>query len=323
MTSYEKLLKTIFEKEKNVALIISKILKEEYVFFDLLMEFLEQIKLQPSRLTLIQEVLGKYDVLLFVEKTINQIEFTSQNGQYIMTIRNKYFSSLSNFKKFLDFINILLRNNVSFYAKIFAGSTTNNKDISIFKFIILAHLQSSLRPVYHNTLVAVNTLFYALGDECLNKSDQKARVGELFIDIIEQYDFMFDLNFFKLVEVLIINNEIFLLKMFNNRLNLLNMLADTVLKIKNRKRQLLSLKILQHLLMLNEFSLDEVKSARFYDQALMNLHRNSTNLISVHLQPILLNLPHLKNRTLANSKDFENFVTENSDLMESKSAVSS
>lgn len=323
MGTHERLLKTIFEKEKNVALIVSKIIKEDYIFFDLLMEFLEQVKLQPSRLTAIQEVLNKYDVLVFVEKTINQIEFTAVNGQFVMSVKNKYFSSLSNFKKLLDFINILLRNNVSFCSRIFAASSKDHRNASIFKFIILAHVQSSLRPVYHNTLVAINTLFYSFGDQFLDKADQITRIGDIFLDIIEQYNFINDLNFFKLVEVLIMNNQTFLLRQFNERLNLLDKLVDDAFKLKSKKRQLLAIKIIQHLLQFKDCQLSPERSAAFYELALLNLHRNSNNLLIAHLQPILLSFTRdsLKMNTV--NIDFENLTTGSSDFMNAKSTISS
>lgn len=323
MNFYEKLLRIIFEREKNVALVVSKIIKEDYMFFELLMEFLEQVKLLPSRLKTIQEVLNKYNVLAFVEKVINQIEFTIINGTYIMNIRNKYFSSLSNFKKFLDLINILLRNNVNFYVKIFTASSKEYRKTSILNFIILAHLQSSYRPVHYNTLIAINTLFYAFGSQFLDKTGQKTAIGEIFLDNIEKYDYIADINFFKLVEVLIVNEETCLLERFNERLGICETLIDHIETIKSKKRKILAIKIVHYYLQMSNVNLRPTKIIAFYDRMAHNLHKNVNSLFFSYIQPVLLIISQKYKPHMTLNIELGKFNTNNSKTISTKTTASS
>lgn len=323
MNSYDKLLKTIFSNERNVALVMSKMIKQDYTFFDLLMEYLEQIKLLPKQLTAIQHLLTKYDVITFVEKTIDEIEFSTVNGQYIMIVRNKYFGSLSNCKKFLDFISVLLKNNSNFASKIFTASSKDPKKTSIFKFIILAHLQSTLRSVYHNTLVAINTLFYSSGNQFFGKTHQKAAIADIFYDIIEKYDFSNDLNFYKLIEVLIDNQEQFVIKRINDRLGLTLLIAESVHKMRSKRRKLLAIKIMQYFIQIGDFVLTDSQTARFYDETLMSLHRNANNTLLPYLKSILLAIPQQGLDKMSVNMDFENLVTCESNMADVKSIISS
>lgn len=244
----KKLILSIIQNKKNFDVILKELQNHNYAHLDFLIEIFYALKNNIDTFIKIQNLLNSIGFMDYFSNIISQIEFNDVDGVIFLEINSKYFSNRTNFLKLLELMMFFFyKNKNCFLEKFFPLSSTASKS-SILKFLLTLPFQGTFQK--SNTFVLrileiLITTISEIDDESLL---YRKYFVITFIDVVERHNLFNNEYFFLILEMLIHNNELDMVRIILEKIDVWPLLIKNMSLIKKKSISITLIKISRCLL---------------------------------------------------------------------------